>query len=280
MKKKIFSAIMAAAMVMSLCACGSNTASTAPSEKASEAPAASSEAAASESASSAASEAAPTGGKLVMATNAEFPPYEYHDNDKIVGIDAEIAAALAKELGCELEIEDIAFDSVIPEVTSGKADFGMAGMTVTEERKQSVNFTDTYASAKQAVIVKEDSDISDIDGLTGKIIGVQTGTTGDIYASGDYGDGNIERYSKGMEAVQALSQGKVDAVIIDNEPAKVYVSENEGLKLLDSAYAEEEYAICVSLDNKDLLDKLNTALAKLKEDGTIDGIVAKYIKSE
>ena len=165
MKKKIFSAIMAAAMVMSLCACGSNTASTAPSEKASEAPAASSEAAASESASSAASEAAPTGGKLVMATNAEFPPYEYHDNDKIVGIDAEIAAALAKELGCELEIEDIAFDSVIPEVTSGKADFGMAGMTVTEERKQSVNFTDTYASAKQAVIVKEDSDISDIDGL-------------------------------------------------------------------------------------------------------------------
>ncbi|MCR4745198.1 MAG: transporter substrate-binding domain-containing protein [Lachnospiraceae bacterium] len=274
MKKKIISVLIASAMALSLSACGSATASTASTAAA---PSASAE---TEAASSEAAEAPADGGKLVMATNAEFPPYEYHDSDQIVGIDAEIAAAIAKELGCELEIEDIAFDSIIPEVTSGKADFGMAGMTVTEERKQSVNFSDTYATARQSVIVKEDSDITDIDGLTGKLIGVQTGTTGDLYATDDYGDENIERYSKGMEAVQALAQGKIDAVIIDNEPAKVYVAENEGLKILDTAYAEEEYAICVALDNTELVDKINTALAKLKEDGTIDGIVAKYIKSE
>ncbi len=274
MRKKIMSVIIASAMIMSLSACGSGSSSAASTEKASEAVSEAAEEAA------AGTENASAGGKLVMATNAEFPPYEYHENDEIVGIDAEIAAAIAKELGCEIEIEDIAFDSVIPEVTSGKADFGMAGMTVTDERKQSVNFSDTYAVAKQSVIVKEDSDITDIDGLKDRVIGVQTGTTGDLYATDDYGDGNIERYSKGMEAVQALSQGKIDAVIIDNEPAKVYVAENTGLKLLDSAYTEEEYAICVALDNTELLDKINAALAKLKDDGTIDGIVAKYIKSE
>ena len=275
MTRKIISIFLASAMILSVTACGSNSTE----ESADKSVSSSVESAETVAASEDSSESA-SAGTLVMATNAEFPPYEYHENDEIIGIDAEIAAAIAKELGYELEIEDIAFDSVIPEVTSGKADFGMAGMTVTEERKQNVNFSDTYATARQSVIVKENSDISSIDDLTGKIIGVQTGTTGDIYASDDYGDENIERYNKGMEAVQALSQGKVDAVIIDNEPAKVYVSENEGLKILDTAYAEEEYAICVALDNTELLDKINTALAKLKNDGTIDEIVAKYIKSE
>lgn len=267
MKKKILAVTLAMAMVSSLVACSGSTTETQESASASN----------EESQDSTESK-----GTLVMATNAEFPPYEYHDgsDDQIVGIDAEIAAAIADKLGYTLEIEDIAFDSVIPEVTSGKADFGMAGMTVTEERKKSVNFSDSYATAVQVVIVPEDSDITSIDDLSGKIIGVQSGTTGDLYATDDYGDENVERYNKGMEAVQALSQGKIDAVIIDNEPAKVFVQETEGLKILDSAYAEEEYAIAIALDNTELLSEVNAALAELKADGTIDSIVSKYITAD
>ena len=183
-------------------------------------------------------------------------------------------------MGCKLQIEDIAFDSVIPEVTSGKADIGMAGMTVTEERKQSVDFSDTYAEASQVIIVKSDSAIASPDDLKDKIIGVQTGTTGDIYATDDFGDKNVERYNKGMEAVQALSQGKIDAVIIDREPAKVFVKENTGLKILDEAYTTEEYAIAVAKGNTKLLSNINAALAELKADGTLDKIVSKYITAE
>ncbi len=267
MKKKILAVTLAMAMVSSLVACSSSTTETQESASASN----------EESQDSTESK-----GTLVMATNAEFPPYEYHDgsDDQIVGIDAEIAAAIADKLGYTLEIEDIAFDSVIPEVTSGKADFGMAGMTVTEERKKSVNFSDSYATAVQVVIVPEDSDITSIDDLSGKIIGVQSGTTGDLYATDDFGDENVERYNKGMEAVQALSQGKIDAVIIDNEPAKVFVQETEGLKILESAYAEEQYAIAIALDNTELLSEVNAALAELKADGTIDSIVSKYITAD
>jgi len=219
-------------------------------------------------------------GVLVMATNAEFPPYEYHEGNAIVGIDAEVAAAIADKMGCTLEIEDIAFDSIIPEVSSSKADMGMAGMTVTEDRKQNVDFSVTYATARQVVIVPEGSDIASLDDLEGKTIGVQQGTTGDIYASDDYGDENVERYAKGMEAVQALTQGKIDAVIIDNEPARVFVSENEGLIILDEAYADEEYAIAVRKGNTALLEQINAALNELKADGTLDAIVAKYISAE
>ena len=218
-------------------------------------------------------------GVLVMATNAEFPPYEYHEGGSIVGIDAEIAAAIAEKMGCTLEIEDIAFNSIIAEVDSSKADMGMAGMTVTEDRKQSVDFSVTYAVARQVVIVKDGGEIASVDDLAGKKIGVQEGTTGDIYASDDYGDDNVERYAKGMEAVQALSQGKIDAVIIDNEPAKVFVSENEGLVILDEAYADEEYAIAVRKGNTELLNAINEALDELKKDGTIDAIVDKYISA-
>ncbi len=219
-------------------------------------------------------------GVLVMATNAEFPPYEYHEGSAIVGIDAEIAAAIAEKMGCELQIEDIAFDAIIPEVTSGKADMGMAGMTVTEERMQNVDFSTTYAIARQVVIVAESSGITSLADLEGKTIGVQQGTTGDIYASEEFGDDHIERYAKGMEAVQALSQGKVDAVIIDNEPAKVFITENEGLIILDEAYADEEYAIAVKKGNTELLEQINKALEELKADGTLDAIVAKYISAE
>lgn len=216
---------------------------------------------------------------LVMATNAEFPPYEYWEGEKVVGIDAEIAEAIAEELGMELKIEDMAFDSIITAVTSGKADIGAAGMTVTEDRLENVNFSDTYATATQVVIVTEDSDIASPDDLVGKKVGVQLGTTGDIYAE-DIEDATIERYNKGFEAVQALMQNKIDAVIIDNQPAKVFVTENEGLKILDEAFTDEEYAIAIAKENTELLEKVNTALANLKESGKLDEIVAKYIEAE
>lgn len=216
------------------------------------------------------------GDTLVMATNAEFPPYEYHEGDEIVGIDAEVAALIAEELGMTLEIEDMAFDSVLAAVQSGKADIAMAGITVTDERKMVVNFSDTYTKATQLVIVAEDSEIASPDDLTGKTIGVQLGTTGDIYA-GDVEGATVERYSKGFEAVQALMQGKIDAVVIDGEPAKVFVEENEGIKLLDEAFTEEEYAIAVSKDNEELLEQINAALATLEENGKFDEVLAKYI---
>ncbi|MDO4345395.1 MAG: basic amino acid ABC transporter substrate-binding protein, partial [Eubacteriales bacterium] len=219
------------------------------------------------------------GGTLVMATNAEFPPYEYHEGDEIVGIDAEVAALIAEELGMTLEIEDMAFDSVLAAVQTGKADIGMAGLTVTEDRKESVNFSDTYAHATQMIIVTEDSDITTPDDLEGKTIGVQLGTTGDIYVE-DVEGASIDRYSKGFEAVQALIQGKVDAVVIDGEPAKVFVEENEGIKLVDEAFTEEEYAIAVAKDNEELLEKINAAMATLKENGKFQEVVDKYISPD
>ena len=216
---------------------------------------------------------------LVMATNAEFPPYEYYEGDEIVGIDAEIAAAIAEELGMELKIEDMAFDSIIAAVSSGKADIGVAGMTVTPEREENISFTDTYAHATQVIVVKEDSEIAGPDDLAGKTVGVQLGTTGDIYVE-DIEDATIERYNKGFEAVQALTDGKIDAVVIDGEPAKEFVKDAEGLKILDEAFTEEDYAIAVAKDNTELLDKINGALADLKESGKLDEIIAKYITSD
>lgn len=289
MKKKVLAITMAALMAASLTACGggakdtaaADTAAATTEEKAEDTTAAeskdetSAEAAETEEAKDAA------GGKLIMATNAEFPPYEYHDGDAVVGIDAEIAKAIADELGMELEIEDIAFDSIIPEIVSGKADMGLAGMTVTEDRMQSVDFSDTYAKASQKIIVTEDSEIVSPDDLKGVIVGVQLGTTGDIYVSDLEADGTtVERYNKGFEAVQALSQGKIDAVVIDGEPAKTFVAETQGLKILDESFTDEEYAIAVKKGNTELLEKINGALKTLKDNGTLDEIVAKYIKAE
>ncbi len=224
---------------------------------------------------------------LVMATNAFFPPYEYYDaNGKVVGIDAEIAAAIAAKLGMELKIEDMKFDSIITSVSTGGADFGMAGMTVTEDRKKDVNFTNTYATGKQVVIVKEGGSVASLDDLAGKKIGVQLGTTGDIYATGDYGtnedeteNGNVIRYNNGNEAVMALVGGDVAAVIIDNEPAKALVAANagKGLAILETEYVYEEYAIAVSKENTELLNKLNSAIDALIADGTVQKIIEKYI---
>ena len=212
-------------------------------------------------------------GELIMATNATFPPYEFVENGEYEGIDVEIAGKIAEELNLELVIEDVEFGSIIAGVESGKYDMGMAGMTVTDERKESVNFSETYAVAVQSVIVPADSDIKSIDDISAD-------TKGDIYATDDYGDEAIVRYKAGPDAVQALASGKVDCVIIDKEPAKAYVAANDGLELLESAYAQEEYAICVAKENDELLEKINTALTKLKSDGTIDEIVSKYISAE
>ena len=217
--------------------------------------------------------------ELVMATNAEFPPYEYHEGDKIVGIDVEICQAIADEMGKKLVIEDMAFDSVITSVYTGKADLGAAGLTITEDRLKNINFSTPYATAAQVIIVTEDSDIASPDDLVGKKIGVQLGTTGDIYAE-DIENAELERYNKGFEAVQALSQGKIDAVIIDNEPAKVYVSQNDGLKIVDEAFTYEEYAIAIAKDNTALLNEVNAAISKLKESGKLDEIVDKYISAD
>jgi len=219
---------------------------------------------------------------LVMATNAYFQPYEYYEGDKIIGIDAEIAEAIAAKLGMTLVISDMEFSSIIAAVQAGEADFGMAGMTVTEERLKSINFTSSYANGVQSIIVKEGSAIATVDDLYAEganyKVGVQLATTGDIYSTDDFGDANVVRYSNGNEAVLGLVGGDVDCVIIDNEPAKALVAENAGLKLLDTAYADEDYAICVAKENTELLDKLNVAIDELTADGTIDAIVAKYIK--
>ncbi len=224
---------------------------------------------------------------LTMATNASFPPYEFVDGDQIVGIDAEIAAAICEKLGYELEIADMEFGSIISAVQSGKADFAMAGMTVTDERKQMINFSDSYATGIQSVIVKEDSAITTVDDLfaegANNKVGVQQDTTGDIYTTGDIeeaGLGTINRYQTGNDAVMALLSGKVDCVVIDNAPAKAYVEANAGLKVLDTNYAVEDYAACIAKENTELLEKFNAALKELIEDGTVAAIVEKYIPTK
>lgn len=218
---------------------------------------------------------------LTMATNAEFPPYEYKEGDNVVGIDAEVAQAIADKLGMKLEIVDTKFDAIIPGVQSGKYDMGMAGMTVTPEREQSVSFSDSYATGIQSIIVKQGSDIKSVDDLSEKTkIGVQLGTTGDIYAKDDFGDEAVQEYDKGADAVQALIAGKIDCVIIDNEPAKSFVAANEGLEILKTSYAEEDYAICFKKDNTELQTKVNDALKELIADGTVQKIVDKYITAD
>ena len=223
---------------------------------------------------------------LIMATSADFPPYEYYEGQTVVGIDAEIAQALADKLGYTLQIEDMNFDSIIPSITSGKADIAMAGLTATEERKESIDFSDSYATGVQVVIVKEGSEIQSVDDLLADganyTVGVQTATTGDLYATTDIeraGKGTLERYTKGTDAVAALQTGKIDCVIIDSEPAKSFVAANEGLVILDTEYAVEDYAIGLAKDSP-LTAEINTALQELIADGTVQGIVDKYITAE
>ena len=271
--KKVSALILALTMCTAmLTACGGNSNTTASTGSAAPAP----------TTSAATSEAgADEGYKLVkegtltMATNAYFPPYEYYDGQDIIGIDADIAKAIADKMGLELKIEDMEFDSIITAVSTGKADLGLAGMTVTPDRQKNVDFSDTYANGVQVIIVKEDSTIAKPDDLKGKKIGVQLSTTGDLTATDEFGKDSVVQYNKGNDAVMALTQGQVDAVIIDNEPAKSYVEANKGLKILDTEFLNEDYAACISKDNAGL----TKALAELKADGTLQKIVDKYIKA-
>ena len=243
-------------------------------------------------ASSASSEAASTSaaagelttvmaGKLTMATNATFPPYEMTtDSGDIEGIDVDTAKAIAEKLGLELQIDDMDFDAALLSVQQGKADIAMAGITVTDERKAVMAFSDSYATGIQSIIVPEGSDIASPDDLAGKMIGTQRGTTGYIYCTDDFGEDSVVAYDNGLTAVQALNNGQVDAVVIDNAPAKEYVAANPGLKVLETSYAEEDYAIGMNKDNTALVEAVNAALEELKADGTLQSIVDKYITAD
>ena len=265
-----------AALALTACGGSSSTASSAAASSV-----ASSAAASSEAASAAADFTTVEAGKLTMATNATFPPYEMTtDNGTIEGIDVETAQAIADKLGLELQVDDMDFDAALLSVQQGKADIAMAGITVTDERKAVMAFSDSYATGIQSVIVPEGSDIATADDLAGKKIGTQRGTTGYLYCSDDFGEDAVVAYDNGLTAVQALNNGQVDAVVIDNEPAKAYVESNPGLKILDTSYAEEDYAIGMNKDNTALLDAVNAALEELKADGTLQSIVDKYITAE
>ena len=292
--KKIIAMLLAVILVLGLVACGAKN-EPAPAEEqpapVEEKPAPVEEKPAEEPAQEPAEEApeaaalpTATPGVLTMATNAAFPPYEYVEGSEIVGIDAEIAGAIAEKLGLELQIDDMEFDAITTAVQGGKADIGLAGMTVTEERKEAVDFTVSYATGVQVVIVTEDSAITSVDDLFAEganyVIGVQRNTTGDLYCTWDLEDeglATVDRYSKGVDAVQALLTGKVDCVVIDNEPAKAFVESMGGLKILDTAYAMEDYAGAMDKTRPELYAAVNAALEELIADGTIAAIVNKYI---
>lgn len=282
--KKAIAFMMAAAVCFSVAACGNSSSESTPAAGDADTPVSASEEENTDASTNGeeadGEEQTAAGGTLIMATNAAFPPYEFYEGDEIVGIDAEIAGAIANELGMTLEIDDMEFSSIITAIQTGKADFGAAGMTITDERKENVNFTDVYATGVQVIVVTEDSEIASPDDLEGKMIGVQESTTGHIFCSDDYGEDHVQAYQTGANAIEALKTGKVDCVVIDNEPAKAFVEANEGLKILDTEYVTEDYAIAVSKDNEELLNDINAAMAKLKDDGTIQSIIDKYITAE
>ena len=219
-------------------------------------------------------------GKLIMSTNAAFPPYEMtDDNGGYIGIDVEIAEAIAEKLDLELVIDDMDFTVALEAAQNGKSDIVMAGVTVSEERLLVMDFSESYATGVQVIIVKEGSDVT-LDNLGDQLIGTQNGTTGNIYCSDDYGDDHVVAYDNGITAVQALMNDQVDCVVIDSAPAEELVAANPGLTILDTEYATEDYAIGTAKGNTELLEAINEALAELKADGTIDKIVAKYISAE
>lgn len=283
--KKLAAAALTAVMGFGLVACGSSTGST------TTAAAGSTTAAAAGSTTKAASVSANVKtaekGVLHVATNATFPPYESTTDDGgFTGIDIDLANAIAEKLGLTVTIDNMDFGSIVAAVSGGKSDIGMAGMSVTDERKKSVDFTDTYANSKQVIIVTENSDIKTPDDLVNADkIGCQEGTTGymlcsDTPENGGYGEDHVIAYNNGIVAVQALLSGKCDAVVIDEQPAQEYVKANPGTKILDTAFTDEDYAICVSKNNPQLRDAINGALKELKADGTVQKIIDKYIKAD
>lgn len=275
--KKILALMLALCMVFALAACG-EAASDPSAAPESEAPA--SEAPASEEPAADGEFTTIVEGKLTMSTNAQFPPYEMTTDDGgFEGIDVEIATAIAEKLGLELDILDMDFDSALLAVQQGKSDIVMAGVTVNEDRLLVMDFTDSYATGVQVVIVKEGSDVT-MDNMGEGLIGTQRGTTGNIYCTDDYGEEHVVAYDDGFTAVQALMNGQVDCVVIDNAPAQEFVKNNAGLTILDTEYAVEDYAIGLNKGNTALLDAINGALAELISDGTVQSIVDKYIPAE
>jgi polar amino acid transport system substrate-binding protein len=252
---RILSAVLAVLMVLSLAACGS-----------------------SKSDDSAITTV--TSGKLTMSTNAAFPPYEMTtDNGSFEGIDVEIAGAIAEKLGLELQIDDMDFDSALLAVQQGKSDIVMAGVSVTEDRKLVMDFSDTYATGTQVIIVPEGSEVT-ADNLGDYMIGTQRATTGNIYCTDDYGDDHVIAYDNGLTAVQALVNGQVDCVVIDSAPAQEFVASNPGLVILDTEYVTEDYAIGMNKGNTALVDVVNNAIKELTEDGTIQKIIDRYISAD
>ena len=285
--KKMFAIALTVLMVMSMFAgCGSSAATPTTAAPVTEAPAAETTAAATEAPTEAAAELKTVeAGKLIMSTNASFPPYEMiADDGSFEGIDVEIAGAIAAKLGLELVVDDMDFSAALLAVQQNKSDIVMAGVSVTEERQLVMNFSESYATGVQTVIIKEGSDVT-MDNLGEKMIGCQKGTTGYIYASdspenGGYGEDHVTAFDNGASAVQALLNGQVDCVIIDNAPAQEFVAANPGLTTLDGAWVEEEYAIGMNKDNTALLDAVNQALAELTADGTVQAIIDKYISAK
>ena len=275
--KKLTALMLSSAMMLSLAACGGSASTETVSSEAASSEAASSEAVSTEEAASADAAALTT----VNAGKLTIPPYEMTtDTGDFEGIDIEVAGAIAKKLGLELQVDDMDFDAALLAAQNGKSDMVMAGVTVTDERLKVMDFSDTYAEGIQSIIVPEDSDIATADDLSGKTIGTQRGTTGYLYCTDDFGEENVIAYDNGLTAVQALNNGQVDAVVIDNAPAQEFVAANPGLKILDTAYAQEDYAIGVAKGNTQLLDAINGALEELQDDGTLQAIVDKYITAE
>ena len=291
--KKLLAMTLALAMSLSLAACGGGAARSTPSASTPDASTSTPDASTGDESTGFAVSSeygdftVVEEGKLHMSTNASFPPYEMTTDDGgFEGIDVEVAGVIAEKLGLELVVDDMGFDAALTAVQNGQSDIAMAGITVTEDRLEVMDFSESYATGVQVVIVREDSPIQTLDDLNNaEMIGCQAATTGYIYASdtpenGGYGEDHVTAYENGSLAVMALMNDQIDAVIIDNEPAKSYVEANEGLKILDTPWAEEEYAIGVAKGNSDLLSAINAVMDELKTDGTFQSIVDKYITAD
>ena len=273
--KKILAIALALCLAFTLVACGGSE----PAAPASSAPAAGSEAAGSEAAP--AELVTVEEGKLIMSTNCGFPPYEMLDDaGNPIGIDVEISKALGEKLGLEVQIDDMDFDAALLAAQNGKSDIVLAGVSVTEDRLAVMDFTDSYATGIQSIVVPEGSEIKTVDDLAGKLIGVQRGTTSHIYCTDDFGEDAVVTYDNGLTAVQALMNGQVDCVVVDDAPAQAFKEANPSLQILETKYAVEDYSIGLAKGNTALKDALNAAIAELKADGTIDAIIAEYIPAE
>ena len=211
-----------------------------------------------------------------MVTEASFAPYEYYSDGKIVGVDVDIASEIAKEMGKKLVVKDVAFDSIIHEVKSGKADIGVAGISYSEERAKQVDFSVNYTTSKQVVIVRKNSVINNVDEIKNKRIAVQLGSVADLYVSEEYDNKNIIRQKKYLAAIQDLKDNKVDCVVMDELPAKQIVNENNDIRILDEALAEDNYGIIVDKGNSELLEVINRVINRLKEEGKIDEYVLRH----